>query len=244
MKSQIIKTLFLTLILSSCSSTKWNYQGELGPKNWGSLSEDFSACKLGKEQSPINIGKTIKGENGHIDFNYGMTSLNLQNTGNTIQVNYDEGSNIIIDNQTYDLKQFNFHSSSENTINGKSYPLEMQLIHINKKGKIAVIAIMFKEGQENKSLNKIWDYLPSKKGEFDKSKSHRINIASLIPMKTSYYKWSGSLTTPPCSENVSWHLLKAPINISKRQIHKITTIMGSNNRPIQDLNGRSVSINQ
>jgi len=160
------------------------------------------------------------------------------NNGHTIQVNYLPGSSIDIDGQSFELKQFHFHAPSENHINGSSSPLEVHYVHANDKGQLAVVAVMFKEGNENKPLKGAWLGMPKIAG--DKVSYHsNFNAKYLLPDNKDYYRFNGSLTTPPCSEGVRWLVMKDSLEASKQQIEKFTQLIGhDNNRPIQPLNAR------
>ena len=117
----------------------------------------------------------------------------------------------------FTLKQFHFHAPSENEIKGVSYPLEAHFVHADKDGNLAVVAVMFKEGKENPALAKLWSHMPSKEG--DKiALSHTDNALDLFPQNHAYYRFNGSLTTPPCSEGVRWFVMKKPVFASKAQI--------------------------
>ena len=129
----------------------WGYSGEEAPENWAKLSADNFACS-GKNQSPINLTGFIESELAPLAFNYSAGGHEIVNNGHTVQVNYQEGSSIKIDGTQFNLLQFHFHAPSENNINGHSYPLEAHLVHADKDGNLAVVAVMFKEGAENKGL--------------------------------------------------------------------------------------------
>jgi carbonic anhydrase len=163
------------------------------------------------------------------------------NNGHTVQVNIAAGSTVNIDGTDYELKQFHFHTPSENNINGTSYPLEAHFVHATKEGKLAVVAVMFKEGQSNPIIEKVWNTFPleeNKSVSIDLSSS---DIHSIMPSDKDYYQFMGSLTTPPCSENVKWNVYKTEMTISKEQVQKFYDIFGhSNNRPLQDTNNRTI----
>ncbi|NQY22160.1 MAG: carbonic anhydrase family protein [Campylobacteraceae bacterium] len=243
--NKIFTILLITLsslIFSSCAQkTQWSYKGKTSAKNWHKLNEDFKICKSGKFQSPINIIPTKDVYIKPIIFNYNTISNKLINNGHTLQVNIEKGSKIILDQKDYELKQFHFHTPSENNINSKSFPLEAHYVHSSKDGKLVVVAIMFKEGDENKVLKKIFSKLPLKKNSTISLKLSAIDIRDLMPINREYYKFIGSLTTPPCTQGVKWNVLKTPINISTEQIKQFFNIFGhSNNRIIQNSNHRVI----
>ncbi|NPA28418.1 MAG: carbonic anhydrase family protein [Epsilonproteobacteria bacterium] len=235
----LLLTFSLTAAIFAKSSIEWGYKGEIGPDKWGDLSPKFRMCKEGKNQSPINLTRFIKAKLPAVEYSYNTKSTEVINNGHTIQVNLKSGSKINIDNIDFELKQFHFHTPSENKIDGKSFPLEAHFVHASKDGELAVVALMFEEGEENKVLSKIWQKMPTKADT--KEKLEISDIKELLPKNKDYYRFNGSLTTPPCSEGVRWIVLKTPVTISKAQIDKFAKVMGHpNNRPIQPLNARVI----
>jgi len=161
------------------------------------------------------------------------------NNGHTVQVNIASGSTVIIDDIEFELKQFHFHTPSENNINGKSFPLEAHFVHVSKDGELAVVALMFEDGNENEMLGKLWAKMPIKSGE--KIKLEIADVTSLLPKDRDYYRFNGSLTTPPCTEGVRWIVLKKSTTLSKAQLDKFAKVMvHPNNRPIQPVNARII----
>jgi len=220
----------------------WGYQGKTGPNNWAKLSPAFATCGIGRNQSPIDIqlDHTKVAKLGPIQFHYRLTPLDLIDNGHTIQLNYKPGSKITVHGETYNLLQLHFHVPSENQIDGKSYAMEMHLVQKSDSGKLVVVAVLFKVGKYNSELAKLWKHLPSLNKKVINPKI-LINAINLIPKEhKDYYFWMGSLTTPPCSENVAWYLLQKPTELSRSQIRKFVAIIGHNDRPIQPLNGRVV----
>ncbi|WP_457643407.1 carbonic anhydrase [Persephonella sp.] len=217
----------------------WSYHGETGPEHWGDLKEEYIMCKIGKNQSPVDISRMVEAELKKIDINYKAGGVSVVNNGHTIKVSYEPGSYIVIDGIKFELKQFHFHAPSEHKIKGKLYPFEAHLVHADKDGNLAVIGIVFKEGKKNPVIEKIWANLPQK-GEKVKL-AHKVNAYDLLPKKKKYYRYSGSLTTPPCSEGVRWIVMKEEMELSKEQIEKFRKLMGGDtNRPVQPLNARII----
>lgn len=217
----------------------WGYNGETGPENWAKLTPEFGAC-AGKNQTPVNLTGFIKADLKPLKFNYKTGGSQILNNGHTVQVVYDAGSNVVIDGVEYGLKQFHFHAPSENLIQGESYPLEGHFVHADKDGNLAVVTVMFKEGHENSALKNLWAHMPAKEG--DKiALSPAFNAQTLFPNNHAYYRFSGSLTTPPCTEGVRWIVLKKPAFVSKAQIDAFKKVMGQdNNRPVQAINAREI----
>ena len=223
----------------SASGVHWEYSGEAGPDNWAKLSPEYSAC-AGKNQSPINLTGFIEAKLKPIVFNYRGGSAEILNNGHTVQVIARAGSGISVDGIQFELKQFHFHAPSENLINGKSFPLEAHLVHADKDGNLAVVAVMFTAGKANKALENAWAQMPQNEGD-KLILSSGISPREILPPNRDYYRFNGSLTTPPCSEGVRWLVMKHPISASKEQIKEFTHVMHHlNNRPVQAVNARPV----
>ena len=218
----------------------WSYEGAHGPANWSKLQSDFSACKLGHQQSPIDIVKTKKENLPALAFAYQPSPLRIIDNGHTIQVNYAAGSGVTIDGVRYELLQFHFHTPSEERIKGRNYPLVAHLVHRNAEGRLAVVAVLFRKGAENPLIGTVWNALPKEKGQQQEPEGVSIDIASLLPQAQGYYNFPGSLTTPPCSEEVNWFVLKQPVELSDAQLKRFTQLYRHNARPVQPLNGRTV----
>ena len=139
--------------------------------------------------------------------------------------------------------QFHFHTPSENIVNGKAFPMEMHLVHKNAKGDLAVVGVFFQAGSDNAVLAKAWGHMPHHAGDQDHVAAVSINAADLLPAKQAYYSFTGSLTTPPCSEGVKWMVMQAPVQASQAQIEQFTHTIGANARPVQRLHDRMVSVN-
>lgn len=220
--------------------THWTYEGKEGPENWAKLSPEFSTCEIGRNQSPINIENTMRASLKPLRGIQKFPAKDIFNNGHTVQVNFKEGNMLVLDSAAYQMKQVHFHAPSENTINDKSYPLEAHFVHADSKGNLTVIGVIFKEGKANPGLAKLWPQMPSKEGEPVVLKN-RVTPSELIPENRGYYRFSGSLTTPPCSEGVRWILMKTPMTASKEQIETFEhAVKHHNNRPVQALNGRVV----
>lgn len=237
-----ISIAFAGVIVSQVKDnrTNWSYKGKTGPENWWKLNPDYSLCKDGKSQSPIDIDKVYKTKLYEIKFSYKDTPIKLINTGMTIQEDYKKGSSALINGEKFNLIQYHFHTPSEHTIKGRRYAMEMHLVHKNTKGQIAVIGVLFKVGKFNKSLQKLIDNLPKSINKYAVDDKIKTNAINLLPNDRKYYHYFGSLTTPPCTEGVSWNIFITPVEASQAQINKFKSAMGENARPVQPLNNRFV----
>ena len=217
------------------------YDGDSGPSHWGELTTDYKLCSLGKSQSPIDLnGESIEHSVNDIEFHYTDSALNILNNGHTIQVNYDVGSNIVLNNKEYKLLQFHFHTPSEHTIDGVSFPMEMHLVHQSEDGALAVVGVMIEEGADNLAYSNIIDNIPATEAEVETIDSENVDVSSLLPISRKEYRYSGSLTTPPCSEGVQWLVLQDSIQMSTAQLAHFETVLHHNNRPIQSKNARNI----
>ena len=218
----------------------WTYEGAEGPEHWGELDPHYIACRNGHSQTPIDIHDAKQANLPPIEFHYAVAGDDEVNNGHSVQVNYRPGSAIRIDGHDYQLKQFHFHAPSENHVDGHEYPMEAHLVHADKDGHLVVIAVMFEQGTHNHALATAWQDMPEAPHSHHELLS-KASAEALLPANRNYYRFDGSLTTPPCTEGVVWLVMKQPVTASKEQIAHFTRVMGHpNNRPIQPLNGRVV----
>ena len=222
----------------------WGYEAENGPDLWEQLSPEYGLCGAGIHQSPIDLVNPTPTKLSVITFNYQAAPLNIRNTGNTIEVVYPEGSWIEIDGTKYHLLQFHFHAPSEHTVSGNLYDMEMHLVHKSTDGTLVVIGVLIESGNLNTAFVPLWHYLPSTAGESEQIKDVTLNVLNLLPSPKHTYRYTGSLTTPPCSEGVKWFVLTTPIEMSQSQIAAFKAILDGNNRPVQPLNDRELLIDE
>ena len=230
----------------------WGYAGENGPTVWATLSPAYALCGGGKAQSPINIVKTDAKGGANWKLDYKTSSLRIAHNehmdeiidnGHTIQVTVDEGSTFSFGDRTYNLKQFHFHTPSEHTIDGKNMPMEMHLVHQSGDGSLAVVSVLFKEGKvTNENFSKIIANLPNAKGESNHITDVNLELTVHLPRDNYAYHYVGSLTTPPCSENVQWLVLRDMVSLRADQITAFSSRIGPNNRPTQPLNDRTLKV--
>ncbi len=245
MKKILLSSLicYLSSMTLAAETIHWGYDKNISPEHWGELSDNYKACSMGKNQTPINISSTYASTVKHnIDIDYKVSPKNIVFNGHTVQVNTkDDSDYLVLDNQKFFLRQFHFHTPSENQIEGKSYPIELHFVNADAEGQLTVLAVMFEVGQANSEWNKLWLDLSNKENDA-KDLTHSVDLEKLLPKKREYYRFSGSLTTPPCSEGVNWIVLKQPLTISPEQLKqfKATLKDEANNRPLQPVNGRIV----
>ena len=234
--------LSAAIVISQEHKTRhvWDYKGSRGPSHWGELNPEFKACQLGHLQSPIDISNPKKADLPAIEFNYKASPLHIIDNGHTIMINYAPGSFIRVAGKQYELKQFHFHRPSEEKISGQAFAMVVHLVHADSDGKLAVVAVLLNQGDDNPLIHELWNNLPKEKEKEEALDQVQVDVTQLLPANRGYYTFSGSLTTPPCSENVTWFVLKQQTTISSGEIAKISTLYPNNARPTQPLNGRPV----
>jgi carbonic anhydrase len=227
----------------------WSYEAAEGPAAWGKLSPKWAVCGSGKSQSPIDIDKTSKSDLPALKAEFRPAELKIVhhehtadvvNTGHSIQVNYTEGDKLKLGSEEFELLQYHFHSPSEHTVAGKHFPMEMHMVHKAANGDLAVVGVFVEEGAANAAFEPVWANLPKSKSVEYHLEHVKVDVNKLLPAKTTSYRYTGSLTTPPCSENVKWIVMSTPIQLSAAQIESFRSIMKGNNRPPQPANGRKV----
>jgi carbonic anhydrase len=226
------------------SHPHWTYTGSDGPAEWGKLDSAFATCSVGHTQSPIDIKGAKKADLPPLQFNYNSVPLNIIDNGHTIQVNYAPGSTLTVGDKTYTLKQFHFHHPSEEHINGHGYDMVVHLVHFDDQGHLAVVGVLIKKGSSNALVDTVWKNIPSQKEKATDISDVRVNAKDLLPGDHGYYTFAGSLTTPPCSEGVTWFVMKEQVSLSPEQISTFAKIYPRNARPIQPLNGRELRESQ
>ena len=228
--------------VSTTWKTPWSYEGARGADHWGDLDPDYAACRDGKEQSPIDIRSAEKADLPALRIEYKSGPLNIINNGYTaVRVDYvHSGDFLIVGDKRYELKQFHFHRPSEEYIHGKPYDMVLHLMHADSDGKVAGVAVLLKTGSANATIQQLWKFMPKTAAKLQEIPGVKVNPAGLLPHDTGYYMYQGSQTAPPCTEGVTWFVLKAPMEISTEQINAFAKLYPHDVRPVQPLNGRVV----
>lgn len=216
----------------------WSYDGEMGPERWG---KEFPTCAKGKSQAPLDIRGPFVKARSSVSADYKEGPLKILNNGHTIQVNVAPGSKLRVDSVPHELLQFHFHRPSEEKIDGKPMAMVLHFVHKNAAGKLVVLGVLLKEGNENPGIKTLWANLPSAEGAEVSPAGVSFNPANLLPREFDFYSYEGSLTTPPCTEDVSFFILKTPINVSAEQVTQFP--FKHNARPVQPRNGREIVMN-
>lgn len=217
----------------------WGYKGRKGPENWGKISPEYRACSTGSSQSPIDIRGTITADVEPLNILWQRSSMTMINNGHTIQVNVPPGNMLIRSGKFYELLQFHFHAPSEHNVDGKAYPMEVHFVHREKDtDRLAVLAVFMNTGMPNTAFGALSQMFPAKEGE--EVKVDRISPRELLPISLEYWRYEGSLTTPPCTENVTWLVARQPVLVDGGDIMHFVSIYNGNARPIMNANRRFI----
>lgn len=225
------------------ASEAWGY--EHGTEQWGYLDPAYAGCSTGLQQSPIDVirSNAIRVPLPNLSFDYASSiTLDVANLGHTIQGFPPGTANTLrIGGKVYTLAQFHFHTPSENFLDGEQYPLEMHLVHKAADDSLTVVGVFFDEGAASPQLQKIIAATPEEEGAHASASGFHLN--ALIP-SGPIYRFAGSLTTPPCSEGVAWHVASVRKTASLAQLAAFAErfsgheFPGGNRRPVQARNGR------
>jgi carbonic anhydrase len=216
----------------------WAFEGPLGPENWG---ERYAMCARGRNQAPINIAGPLLRVKYDLVQDYRNGPLAMVNDGKTVVVNVAPGSRMRIDSLPYELVSMTFQRPSGEQIDGKPAPMGIHLLHRDLNGKMVTVVVLLKEGNENPGIKLLWSHMPSKEGPEVKPEGVTFNPANFLPREMKFFRYDGSLSTPPCSENMRYYVLKEPVNIAREQILQFPYKVAA--RPVQPQNGRPIATN-
>jgi carbonic anhydrase len=246
LKSQLLILALCLLAVQTISLAQeaphshWTYKGPSDPKHWGELDPAFASCSNGHHQSPINITGAKAADLPALKFDYNAVPLTIIDNGHTVMVTYASGSTLTVGDKVYKLTQFHFHHPSEEHINGEEFDMVAHLVHADAEGHLAVVAVLFKKGAANPLLETLWKNIPPEKEKTVTPPDVSVNVKNLLPTDVGYYTFSGSLTTPPCTEGVTWYVLKATATLSPQQLATFAKLYPADNRPIQPTYQREI----
>ena len=217
----------------------WSYLGPDGPNTWGTLSPAYALCGRGQRQSPIDITDGLPVDLEVPQFQYKPGFFGVVDNGHTVQVHVAAGSAFELGGRRYELNGFHFHLPGEERIDGKGYEMSVHLTHRDAQGRLAVVALLVREGEENPAVQTVWNHLPLERGDVVQSTTE-FDPTTLLPPDRRYFTYMGSLTTPPCTEGVLWIVMQQPITVSSTQRRIFARLYPMNARPIQPLGGRLI----
>lgn len=217
----------------------WGYTGEGAPDRWGELAGDNKLCAVGTRQSPVDIRETIKVDLEPIRFDYKPSRFTVLDNGHAIQVGVEAGNALTVMQRRYELVQFHFHKPSEERVNGRGYDMVAHLVHKDPEGKLAVLAVLLERGNDQPVVQQVLNNLPLEKHQ-EQVGSAPMDLNQLLPAERAYYTYMGSLTTPPCSENVLWMVMRQPVPVGANQLAIFHKLYPMNARPVQPAGGRLI----
>lgn len=223
---------------SSASETSWSYEGATGPERWGGLDPASATCSVGDQQSPIDITAPVVTRQAALKINWSKRPVDIVNNGHTIQLNYADGGKLHLGNRDYALKQLHFHHPSEHLVDGKRFAMEAHFVHAGTDG-LAVIGVLLVAGKANDTFKQIVAAMPTEKGA-PVVVDPAIDPVRLLPTQRAFYRYKGSLTTPPCSETVDWIVLARAVEVDERDIARFARLYPMNARPVQSRDRRFI----
>jgi carbonic anhydrase len=216
----------------------WGYADA---EHWGELADEFATCGTGVEQSPIDLTRATPAVIADAELAYVPAAATVTDNGHTVQVNLTAAGTAVVDGHEYSLKQFHFHAPSEHTVDGVHSPVEAHFVHADAEGNLAVIGVMIVEGAPHPLFDAILAAIPG--NEEEAPLTMQVDARTLMPATLMAYRYPGSLTTPPCSEGVTWSVLQEPITWSPEQVAGLVSHFEEpNNRPEQALNYRELQL--
>lgn len=226
------------------TAADWGYGPDNGPDRWGQLSPQFAACSTGGSQSPVALQQAdaVAAPCVPLRFRYRSSPLYATNDGKALRLGYDRSSFLVVDGLSYELVELRFHVPAEHSIDGGVADGELQLIHANNRGDIAVVSVPLEAGRRpNRILKRILEHAPTAPGERYHGRNVGVNPLFLLPTRRHYYTYVGSLTRPPCTEGVRWYVMDTPLEVDAADLRALGQIVGANARPVQPLNGRAIT---
>lgn len=235
----IAAAMLLAATSTAGRAAEWSYEGPNGPARWSRLKAAYASCAQGRMQSPIDLRTPALRADAGIAFDYKPAEIKARNNGHTIEALHPPGSGLTVEGRRFELLQFHFHAPSEHTLGGRRYPMELHLVHRSADGRLAVVGVFMEYGRANPVLAALWERMPGRaRPRSGKIGSTAVSAASLLPEKPSFWRYEGSLTTPPCSEGVRWFVAEQTIPVGKSQVERFVRVIGRNARPLQPLHGR------
>jgi carbonic anhydrase len=220
-------------------SHHWTYGGETGPDKWGSLDAVNAVCSTGSQESPVDIVGPIRARLPPLNIRWQARPDTIVNNGHTIQLNFAKGDPLNVGDRSYALTQFHFHHPSEHLVGGKAFAMEAHFVHDAEGGGLAVVGVLIAPGQHNAVFNKIVSTMPAGEGASVKA-DYAIDPNRLLPAGRAYYRYEGSLTTPPCSETVDWFVLAETLEVAEADIARFAKLYPMNARPVQKRDRRFI----
>ena len=243
------RLIFAALLVASISSiaifvhaadNEWSYTGASGPEQWSKLGSNFHAC-AGNQQSPVAIQSSdaFAANVPEVFLELEQFKPTVTNDNHVISIEpQGTGGSLLYGGKTYKLGEIRLHHGSGHIVDGRQFPIEAHFVHASDEGELFILGVFFLEGPANTTLQSILENTPASKGQ--KTGSQIIDPMQMIPVDNRFFRYKGSLTMPPCTENVTWHLYKQTLTASKDQIGALGRLYKNNHQPVQALNRRYI----
>ena len=231
-------SLLLVIFLFSCK-VDWSYSGKGSPQNWAKISEKNKFCKIGYNQSPIDINSAMNKDFilNDLRFDYKEAEIEKFNAKYYQKINFYGKNFVFRGKKKYWLKYIEFHHPSEHLLDSSPHSLEMQIYHKSEDEQWLALSyfleIPAQNNNENLYFKNLINFLKSDKIE------DKFDLSKIIDEKSLSFFYEGSFTTPPCTEGGKWYIMKNPIFINKEQMNviiKSTIFVKSNAREVQKFN--------
>ena len=217
--------------------THWSYDGDSGPESWAGLDTAFQACEAGTDQSPIDLPAAVPAPSTRIELSAEEADGDVFDSGHAVEFESDgDGDTLTFAGNEYGLQQLHAHVPSEHTVEGRPAAAELHLVHADADGNLLVLGILVTEGAASDALTPFIEAATHLADEEVVS----VDVAAVLPASLENYEYSGSLTTPPCTEDVQWVVMGTPISMSAEQIGTLADAHSHNARPTQPLGDRTV----
>ncbi|RCV31579.1 hypothetical protein SETIT_6G189000v2 [Setaria italica] len=219
---------------------------ENGPDGWGEIKPEWATCSDGRWQSPIDLyhHRAIRRDLGYLNYSYKPAEASIVNRGHDIMVKFkgDAGS-LVIDGTVYHLKQLHWHTPTEHALNGHRFSMELHMVHQTPEKKTAVVGILYRVSNLAdpflKSLQPAIERLRGKEEPIGKVNPNHVGLTG-----SSYFRYMGSLTTPPCTEGIIWTVIPTLRLVASDQLDLLREAVDDgfemNARPLQDVNHRTI----
>ena len=249
-RRQVLKVFTGLALCPLCASSRgfgeeahtgphWSYEGLTGPDKWGNLDPANMVCSTGTQQSPLDLVGPINARQPPLELRWSKRPQTIVNNGHTIQLNFESGGELKLGERDYVMMQFHFHHPSEHLVGGKGFAMEAHFVHAAPDGRLAVVGVFMVPGRTNAVFSKIVSIMPTEEGPPVPASSD-IDPSGLLPARRAYYRYEGSLTTPPCSETVDWLVLANRIEVAEADIARFAELYPMNARPVQNLDRRFI----
>ena len=211
----------------------WSFGDGTAPERWATVNAAYARCDVGLHQSPIDLGQANARGDIQLTTNFGDASGTIALGKEKVQVDFAPGLGMNSGGKDFNLIQVHFHTPSEHAVSGKRYPLVAHFVHATDAGELGVLGVMFELGAANPALDAIVAGVGSGKGT-----AVAFDVNDMVPDDLDVYRYMGSLTAPPCSEGVNWHVADEPMTASAEQIAAMEANLGPSARSIQPLGTR------